>query len=255
MVAFANQMQQEYQESTRLPDFCNTRLYRQRDNVLDFVQFGRRVPVPVNVFDQGFLEPTTGPFARSVTKGERRFLLNDLINAAEDETIPSLKMNRLTIDIIENAVNKIDYADSLFIPYTDSYTDKVNEWLREGVSQAGGTSVEVAGSTLNIYRIIPEMGIKDVLVTNSEKIDIVQKLDKDTSQPKGIEPDESLLHVNEGNRLMVYFAQHTRQGEPGDEYDEYLDVLFRSVISQPIIENKSAVRLQASPHVELGEDD
>ena len=221
------------------------------DKNLEFVQLGKRIPVPVKIFDQGILEPTTGPFARSITKGEKRFFLTDLVNAADDETIPSLEMNELSIDVIEEAVEKLDKADTIFIPYADEFTTTVNDWLRDGTSLPDGTQLNVAGCTLDIRRISSNFGIKDVVVTDSHKIELVQKKSEEASLPKGLDVDQTLTSLNDGQEFMVYFAENTEPGQPDDKYDEYLDVIFRVVISQPLVNNKSAVRLKAPPSVEL----
>lgn len=248
---FAQLMQDEYRDSSRLPEFCNTRRFEPRDEQLEFAQIGRRVPVPTDVFESGILKPTTGPFTRSIISGERKFFLDDLINAANDETIRSIEMSELSVDIIEQAVGRIEEADTVFIPYTDEYTTTVNDWLRQGISRSGGRQLEVAGNTLNIRRIVPKFGITDVLVTNSQDIEVVQKQHADTELPTGMNPDESLSYLNEGENLMVYFAEATNSGQPNDEYSEYLDVLFRVVISQPVINKNSAVRLEAPSGIEL----
>lgn len=251
---FARQMQEEYRKTTPLPEFCNKRGVKERDKNLEFVQLGRRIPVPITVFEQGILEPTTGPFARSISKGEEKFFLTDLINAADDETIPSVEMNDLSTDAIGEAVNKLGVADTVFIPHADEYTTTVNDWLKNGTSLHGGTQLEVNSSTLDIRRFSPDFGIKDVVVTNSQEIDLVQKQAEETLPPKGLDVDETLTYLNDGQEFMVYFAENTESGQPDDQYDEYLDVVFRVVISQPLVNNRSAVRLKAPPNMELSSE-
>lgn len=252
---FARQMQEEYHEETLLPEICNRQFYSETDKNLEYVQIGKRTPIPVEVFRQGILKPTTHPMARSIVTGEENFVLNDLVNAAEDGVIESAEMEELSYSMIEEAVERVDDADTVFIPYADSYTTEVNDWLREGLSVSGGTQLQIQGNRLDIRRITPSFGIKDVLVTNSDEIDLVQKRAEDTSLPKGLDVDDSMLYVNEGKDFMVYFDQETDLGEPDDEYDEFLDVVFRVVISQPMPSSDSAIRLEAPAEITLSGDD
>lgn len=248
---FARQMQKNYQESTMLPDVSNVRKYTKSDRDLEFVQLGKRIPIPVNVFNQRVLEPTTSQFARNIATGEENFFLTDLINAADDKTIPSTDMDKLSIDAVEEAVTQLGGADTIFIPYADQYTKIVNDWLKNGESLSGGTQLEVAGSTLDIRRVVPKFGIKDVLVTNSSKIDLVQKRSEDTTLPKGMDVDESMVDINQNQKFMVYFARDTEPGDPEDEFEEYLDVIFRVVLSQPLPSEEGAIRLEAPPDLQL----
>lgn len=252
---FARQMQEEYREETLLPEICNRRSYSQANKNLEYAQIGKRTPIPVDVFEQGILQPTTHPMARSITTGEENFVLNDLVNAADDGVIESGEMDELSYSVIEEAVARVDDADTVFIPYAGSYTTEVNDWLREGRSVSGGTQLQIGGRRLDIRRVIPSFGIKDVLVTNSEGIDLIQKRSEDASLPKGLDVDDSLLYVNEGEDFMVYFDRETEPGEADDEYDEFLDVVFRVVISQPMPSPGSAVRLEAPPGITLSGGD
>lgn len=252
---FARQMQEEYREETVLPEIFNRRSYSQANKNLEYVQIGKRTPIPVEVFEQGILQPTTHPMARNITTGEENFVLNDLVNAADDGVIESAEMDELSYSVVEEAVARVDDADTVFLPYTDSYTTEVNDWLREGRSVAGGTQLEVRGKRLDIRRVTPSFGIKDVLVTNSEQIDIVQKQGEDATLPKGLDVDDSMLYVNETEDFMVYFDRETDPGETDDEFDEFLEVVFRVVISQPMPSPGSAIRLEAPPGITLSGDD
>ena len=249
---FATQLQNDYRENSVLSDICNRRFYEKKDKDLDYIQLGKRTAMPIKIFEQGILQPTTSSFARSITQGEINFIVNDLINSADDGLIASTPMIELTQGVVEGAVQKLGKADTIFIPYSEHYDEVVNDWLASGFFEPMGEGhLEASGSQLQVRRLPSSFDIKDVIVSNSDELDIVKKRYEDTSPPKKMEIDESVVNVNKENELMVFFEEDTRPADLNDNFDEYLDILYRVVMSQPLVEEKSAVRLEAPPDIEL----
>ncbi|ELY95131.1 hypothetical protein C483_02166 [Natrialba hulunbeirensis JCM 10989] len=255
---FAEEMQEEYEDRSLLPDLFTVRDFKGRkDSKLEYLQFGKRTGVPTNIFEQGVTLPTTSSFIRSVVNGEKKFVLTDLANSAGDERFGSKQIEgELSPDDIELAVENTVGADRLFLPISDDYTDPVMDWVgdqRFSLSPEG--KLVVNGVRLDIDRVSSNYGIRDVIVANSSRVSVVQKRFEDAQSPKGMEFDKSLTSVNEEEKLMVYFGKEIEPAPIDSDFEEEIEVMYRSVISQPIIDNGGVFVLEASPDLTLGRKD
>ena len=255
---FAEEMQEEYEDRSLLSDLFTVRDFKGgKDSKLEYLQFGRRTGVPTNIFEQGVTLPTASSFIRSVVNGEKKFVLTDLANSADNERFGSKQIKgELSPVDIELAVENTAGADRMFLPIADDYTDPVMDWVGEqrfSLSPEG--KLFVNGARLDIDRISSNYGIRDVIVANSSRVSVVQKRFEDAQSPKEMAFDKSLTFVNEGEELMVYFGKKPEPAHIDSDFEEELEVMYRSVISQPVIDDGGVFVLEAPSDLTLGRKD
>lgn len=255
---FAEEIQELYEEESILPELANVNEYQEGEHDdLEYLQFGRRHGVPKSVFDTGVTHPSTQKFARTVAKGEKKYLLTDLANLAGDEDFGSHQIDgKIELKDLELAVQKTPGADRLFLPIADEYNHVLSKWVSDGtISMTDEGKVIVNNSELEFHQIPSSMGVPEVVVANSEKVSVVQKRFENAKPPKGIDFDKSLDSVNKDEKLMVYFGKSFEQAPIDSDFDMEIEILYRSVVSQPIVDPDGVFVLEPPEGIKLGNED
>ena len=147
-------------------------------------------------------------------------------------------------------------ADRLFLPIADDYPNPVIDWEScQGFSLSPEGKLIVKGAKLEIELIPSSYDIRDVIVANSSRVSVVQKRFEDAKSPNGMGFDKSLTSVNEDEKLMVYFGKGTDPAPIDSEFEEEIEVMYRTVISQPVIDDEGVFILEAPPDLSLGRND
>lgn len=255
---FAEEMQKEYKDKSLLRDLFTVRDFKNtKHSELEYLQFGKRTGVPTSIFEQGVTLPTTSSFIRSVVNGEKKFVFTDLANSTGDERFGSKQIEgELSPDDIKLAVENTAGADRLFLPIADGYPEPVLDWVgdeRFSVSSEG--KLIVNGARLDINRVPSNYDIRDVIVANSSRVSVIQKRFEDAQSPKSMKFDKSLSSVNQGEKLMVYFGKEPESAPIDSDFEEQIELMYRSVISQPVIDDGGLFVLEAPPDLNLGRKD
>lgn len=256
---FAKQMQTAYDDESILSSICNVTVYSDKlhDNH-DFIQIGKRTNFPVKIIREGMGMHISSQMTRSVAKGETRHIMDSLSDLADQESIYSHSFDKLSIEVISEAINQVDNPDHIFFPMVDEYWEIEHEWSLEGIieyrrDEAGRSEIlTVDGKELEVHWLHPNLGIRDVYILNSDQVKLIQKRFNDAPRPEEIDPTSKYDEVINKHPLMLYIGSETFPDEDDSDFPEKVEIVYRVVLSPVSVEGiHSACRLVSPDDIEL----
>lgn len=237
---------EHYEEETLLDEILARRDFDDGEDAdREFFQIGQRVNLPKRFFqDESYHNAhVSKEFARSVTVGERNFVLRSVNEIPQTGTavIDEFTYEQLT-DVFDSMAN----ATHAFIPLY--FHNTVHEWLSEDRLEFGTgiTYVKTDGSNVRVHWLPDKTGFKNIFLLDSERAEIVQKRFGDMPRMDQFEVLQEYQFNQDEDRLMVYY---------GDIDDEEFDFFIRTLISDPVVDETSACVVDTSATgIELDRD-
>lgn len=229
--SFARRLVESYEDNTELDSICNLENYDEaRHSHREFSQIGKRSNLPRRFFrSEGVvLKPLIQQFIDSITTGEVVSVLSSITTAAEEGEIDSFEVSEFTYEsIIVESFGHVYDPDLIFIPNTTDFRVKLNEWRENNRIKYEEDGTYIAGaSDIKVKWLPSKWGIEDILLYNTDDVDVVQKRSIDKEYPEYIDPIDDLDIQNPNDRMMVYLGKQF----DGEE-DEY-ELLIRTIISE-----------------------
>lgn len=234
---FVADFNRTYEEKTELTRLCKVREYEDGDESLDFFQIGRRAAVPTGLIDTGRYRYVSDSAVGALCEGEKKFVVEKLNGIADDKRIRTLDVSESPI---EEARRVVEDSDTVLVPRNETGDEMVARWedggrirgLGEGKYVTSGEDVEE-----NTGVWLQRHGGDDVFVLDSDDVTVVRKPEGDAEAPRfgHVEEYGELCH---GSELGVYFGDGTHAD------DGFVDVVYRVVVSEPVVENGGACRLR-----------
>lgn len=254
LAEFVNQMFKTYDKTEMLREICIIKKFNNQKT--EFFQIAKRVKLPKNFFrDNVDNRMVAGDFSNAITTGERDFVLKHILEEAKKrpEVVLKLIAENFEYHDFANILSKINNPTDIFIPikpyfkafFKWVYGDKRHaEFEDPGKEGIGREFILYGNKRIQIHWLTSSSNIKDIIITDKNKIEIIQKMFEQSDNPKDINPLPEFNHYSKGKELMLYF---------GDKNTDNYDFVFRSVISKPEIVEGSAIIIDVRN--KPGEDD
>ena len=240
------------------------RNYYGEDPELSYHQIGRRTAVPLSLVEEGRYGYISDAVVGALCEGEKSFLARSLSDSADEGGLPTVTVAGVggaASRAVEEAIDSVDDPDHLLLPRTGTYEDLVDDWeaqgrvrrfgenryLRSGGPESDGDDRGEDGEGgddcwIHTYDTDGQRpGEFDAFVINDERVTVVQKKGEDV-RPPAFGHVEEYDELNDDLPLTVYFGDETRDG--GDGKKEFFDVVYRVVVSEPVVEEGGACRLR-----------
>lgn len=253
---FAEQLQEAYDKNSILSAICDVRTLDQAKGDGDFFQIGRRTNFPYSIVSSGISKVNANKIAKEIANGEKRFLLNNLEKAAEESQIDSTQIEgELTTKGLMEACQESPGADQILLPIVDEYWHTIHGWnafdIEKGSSRAEGR-IDVGSTELDVHWLPSQLGIKDVFLIDSDRVEVVQKRFGEPDPPQEINPTSKYNDIIDKHPFMIYFGSEVIHDEDDEDFPEKIELVYRIVLSEPRIVHQSAAhRLVSPPRIEL----
>lgn len=226
-------MLQAYEKTNILREFCIVKSFTNETS--EFFQIAKRTGLPKNFFVETGNNDNSmiaSDFVRAIVIGERDFVLDKIIKS---ELTPNIIIEKFE-DLFFDIVGQMECPTDIFIPlepyYKSFYKFIYSSKLKVDFSPGKDACVTVGNRRIQIHWITSSNPIKDIIAINKIELNISQKVVSNSKGPNGIEPISEFNFNSPSDRLMLYFAEKDA---------ETFDFVFRSVISVPALNNKSAL--------------
>lgn len=226
---FAVDINRTYDEKSELKHLCSHSYYDGEE--AEFFQIGRHVKVPADLVETGRYRYITDGVVGALCEGEKSFVAEHLAELAEDG-VPSGKGTRP----LDKAVRSVEDADTVLVPRSDAGDETVARWEDEGRLRRLGEGTYVThGDSNEAGCWVRRHDADAALIVDTERVSVVQKRTDDTESPafsEGYAPEDG-----DGNNVGVYFGNITHAD------DGFVDVVYRVVVSAPVVEDGGVCRL------------
>lgn len=227
-----------YNGETALPQICERRYYdSDEDAEREFFQIGRRTTVPKGLVDEGRYRYVSDAVVGALCEREKEFFANRL-GSNDDVPVAEAEPSRP----LETAEENVNNPTSLLVPRDEDGDEAVAEWEEDGRVRRFGDGAYLVDEDEEADCWLHRHDGDEVIVVDSESVEIVQKKGQDVDGPSGFDYVNEYEGLNEGVALTVYFG--TEEFEGTDVYDGFIEVLYRIVLSEPIVEEDGACRLR-----------
>lgn len=234
---FADAMASDYKEKNMIKDFCTIKDYDGEEK--NFRQIGQKVRLPKEFFmkEEGVSKDNTvlaSDFVRSLINGEEYFVLSEI---QKSKKVRKTFLSNFNYPELAEVISEIDNPTNIFLPlepffkrlydFFYKYPNKIKFVSR------GPPLLFANGKWIQIHWITSDKEIDKIIVTNKEKIEIIQKKYEEAKKPKNTgKIIKEYEKFSQGKRLMLYFMNK-------DKKDFYF--IFRTVISRPKLTKDSAI--------------
>lgn len=234
---FVAEFNRAYEEKTELARLCKVRGYEDGDESLEFFQIGRRAAVPTGLVETGRYRYVSDRTVGALCEGEKEFVAEGLEEVADGEGIRTVGVTEQPIE--EQGV--VGSPDTVLVPRNERGDAMVNRWEDEGrvrglgngryVADAGEDEDESSGVWLHRH------GGDGAFVLDSDRVTVVRKGERDAKPPDFAHVEEYGELCDE-SKLGVYFGDGTHAE------DGFVDVVYRVVVSAPVVGEGGACRLR-----------
>lgn len=229
---FVRQIQDAYGEESFLQEYVNFRAFdSNRDNDREFIQIGRRTNLPKEYFSEesnNINQVLSGDFAKTIARGEKRFVLSEIEEQANNERISQISVDEFNFNTIVQSYGEVYEPDYLFLPNKTEYRESLFEWRNNGYIESDFRTIVMGQSKIEINWIPTNLEIDGGFLFNSDSINVIQKRYQDANQPDDADFMPNKDWCSEDDLLMAYFGSKFRENP--DEFDFWI----RSIISKPI---------------------
>lgn len=227
---FVSQIEEKYQNQTRLGDIVDLRDYEDsRDAHREFQQIGLRPNLPKEFFYRKkgrsvHYGAMVKSFVEKVCNSEMVFVLEQASQSAKkhDTIIKSDGLSRSDIIATHEYVTQ---PNCMFLPNDRKYKKLFREWVNEGFGRfKGGKRYVQAASEIEVIFMPQESNINSAILLDAQKVKVIQKRYRDAEKPDWLNHyfDRDLNSQN--SRIMTYFGQQFRNNP--DEFDFFVRVLL-----------------------------
>lgn len=252
---FVEDFNRAYEEKTELREVCGHRFYGddteedgRRDDELSYFQMGRRTALPVSLVEEGRYAYVSDAVVGALCEGEKGFLARHLSATADNGNLPATTGEPSRP--VEAALEYVEDPDHVLLPRKEVYDGVIDEWETQGRVRRFGDSrylrVDEGGKkedqedptdeidcwihTYDTHASADEP--TDIFVLDDDGATLVQKKGRDT-RPPGFDYVSEYEDLNDDLPLTVYFGDERREGKSDDEF---FDVVYRVVVSEPLVE-------------------
>ncbi len=227
-----------YNEKTALPQICERRFYDgDKDGEREFFQIGRRTTVPKSLVEEGRYRYVSDAVVGALCEGEKTFLV-ERIGTRDD--VPTAEAD--VLHPVEAASKHVDNPTSLLVPCNEDGDEAVARWENAGRVRRFGDGAYLVDEEENADCWLHRHDGDEVVALDAEGVVVVQKKGENVGTPTGFGYVEEYVDLNEGVALAVYFSEKEYEGD--EVYEGFLEVLYRVVLSEPIVDDGGACRLQ-----------
>jgi len=227
-----------YDEKTAIPQICERRYYDDdEDAERSFFQIGRRTTVPKSLVDEGRYRYVSDAVVEALCEGEKAFLVDSLA-ARDDVPVAEAEMSCP----LETAEENVNNPTSLLVPRDEGGDRAVAEWEDEGRVRRFGDGAYIVDEEGDANCWLHRHDGEDTVVVDAECVEVVQKKGDGIGVPSRFGYVEEYDDLNKGIPLTVYFGAEEFEG--GDRYDGFIEILYRVVLSEPVVEDGGACRLR-----------
>jgi len=258
---FVTDFNRTYEEKTELRRIFGHRFYCSEDDdgdkipsrdkdTLRYFQIGRRTTLPVSVVTEGRYAYVSDAVVGALCEGEKSFVAERLTESAEDDGISTVVGEPART--VEAALGHVETPDHLLLPRDERHDEAVADWEEEGRLRRFGDSSylrapgddEESDADCWLHRYDPTPDASDAFVLEDGGVTLVQKKGKNASPPD-FGYVEEYDGIDDDMPLMVYFGDK-RQKRNGEIYDEFFDIVYRVVVSEPIVREGGVCRVESS---------
>ncbi|MCX2818946.1 MAG: hypothetical protein ACI9QA_000618 [Methanobacteriota archaeon] len=221
---FVADLNRTYGTKTELKRLCSHGYYDGENR--DFFQIGRRVTVPTGLVEEGRYRYVSDGVVDAVCEGEKTFVADRLDAVADDGGFPTVEAEG-----VEEGRDAVEEGDTVLLPRDEGGDAKVSEWEDEGRLRSIGEDEYLDGDDEGYWLRRHDGG--SAFVVASERVGVVQKKGGDTDPPD-FSRVEAYDEISDEMDVDVYF---------GDEEDGYVELVYRVVVSEPVVDDSGACRL------------
>jgi len=227
LTTFANQMLRAYANTSMLKEFLTIKEFEGQKK--EFMQTAQRVKLPKRFFyknDNYENSILAGDFVRAIVNGERNFILRSILKL---KNIPKHEIESFNYEEFRDIVSKMENPTDVFIPL-DSFFHLIysQEFGKRTKFESGKEPMLLVGNKkIQIHWITSYTNINEIIVTDKNKVKIIQKTFEQSKIPKEIKPVKEFLDYSKNKKLMLYF---------GEKDKDNFDFIFRTVTSKPELE-------------------
>lgn len=229
---------------------------------VEFYQVGRRTNFPISIIRDGLYPHNANTIAREMKNGEVRLILQEFNEMARNKKIPSSEISDINTSTFARLCGNVKSPNHLFLPMADQYHELENNWYDNGLINHQQTEegkdrqmVNIHGNNLELHWLHPELGIRDAYLIYGESIRLIQKQQGDSIPPTEINPTDRYSDVIDKHELMVYFGEDVVVDDEDEDFPEKVEIVYRVVISSPIIlADNSVYRLESPSDIGFNEE-
>ncbi len=229
------------------------------DEDLRYFQIGRRTALPVSLVTEGRYAYVSDAVVGALCEGEKSFVGARLSLAADEGEIPTVKDEPARV--VEAALEYVETPDHILLPRTDACDEAVARWKEDGRLRRFGDSSYLRGTEADggdgdengngetretdcwLHRYDATHGADEAFVLEDGGVTVVQKKGRDALPPTGFGYVAEYEDMNDDMPLTVYFGEERREGKDG--YDEFFDVVYRVILSEPVVEDGGVCRVRS----------
>lgn len=216
------------------------------EDALSYFQIGRRTALPGSLVEEGRYSYVSDAAVGALCEGEKSFVAERLTASAEDDEIPTVDDDATLT--IEAALGHVEEPNHVLLPRTEEYQEVVALWEEEGRLRRLGDTSYLKGTEgaeeadCWLHRYDPTEEARDAFVLDDRRVTVVQKKGRDTRPPTDFRRADEYDGLNDDMFLGVYFGDETLEGD--DTYDEFFEVVYRVVLSEPVVEDGGVCRVR-----------
>jgi hypothetical protein len=233
---FVKEFNRAYDEKTELGNVCSRRYYERGDESLSFFQIGRHTTAPVDTVEEGRYRYYSEAVVETLSDAEKEFVAESLGKA---DDVPAVGNGKGVSGILGSAREAVGEPTGLLVPDNGDGDEAVSLWDREDRLRSFGDGTYVVGdddkTDLWLYRHSGD----GFFVVDGNRVTVVQKKGVDVISPS-FDYVEEYGDLNDDMPLSVYFGEERKDGGDGGSFD----LLFRVVVSEPVVEDGGACRLR-----------
>ena len=261
---FVADFNRTYRKKTELKRVCGHRFYgetrgdgsdgsdeetNRRDydeDELGYFQIGRRTGLPRSLVEERRYSYVSDAVVGALCEGEKTFLAKRLSLTADEGGIPTVEED--TTSAVEAALGSVEEPNHVLLPRTEEYEQAIAQWEEQGRLRRLGEESYLRGTEENeetdcwIHRYDATPDVRDAFVLDATRVTVVQKKGGDTRPPADFSRTKEYDDVNDDMPLGVYFGDETREGN--ETYDAFFDVVYRVVLSEPVVSDGGVCRVR-----------
>mgnify|MGYP006276925357 FL=1 len=261
---FVRTLHEKYDENSQLDDLCNLRFFFEEglrrghqaalrdleEEDEDFNQIGRWTEFPISIIQSNTgVDGIFRDLVRRVTLGERNYLISKFDDEALSGNVGRLQADKLDFKELKEACRTINQSDRLVLPLRDDVREMWRNWRRAGeCNLKDADKVVVNGRVHQIRWYSPE---KDQNLSgqgylyDSDSVQVTQKWHGDSVIPENFELQSSFEEYSRNRPFMIHFgSEKTDEDEEIEDLKEKVNLLYRSVLSEPDINSDRMIQLQ-----------
>lgn len=215
------------------------------EGALGYFQIGRRTSFPVSLIEEGRYSYVSDAVVGALCEGEKGFIVERLSASANEDGIPTVEDEPARA--VEAALGHIEEPNHILVPRTTEYDEAVKRWDDEGRLRSLGDESYLRGKERNeetdcwLHRYDATGETRDAFVLDDRRVTVVQKKGRDTTPPSNFSHADEYDDLNDDMPLGVYFGDETRAGD--ETYDRFFDIVYRVVLSEPVVEDGGVCRV------------